>query len=47
MSSRYELGLRIRKEVLGEEYVNNAMRSATGFDKELQDILNEYVWGIV
>ncbi|MEM4970479.1 MAG: carboxymuconolactone decarboxylase family protein [Sulfolobales archaeon] len=47
MSSRYEVGLRIRKEVLGEKYVEEAMKSATEFDRDLQDILNEYVWGIV
>ncbi|MEM1611552.1 MAG: carboxymuconolactone decarboxylase family protein [Sulfolobales archaeon] len=47
MSSRYEIGLRIRKEVLGEKYVEEAMRSATEFDRDLQDILNEYVWGVV
>ncbi|PWV37506.1 MAG: 4-carboxymuconolactone decarboxylase [Desulfurococcaceae archaeon] len=47
VSERYEIGLRIRKEVLGEKYVENAIKSATEFDRELQDILNEYVWGIV
>jgi len=47
MSSRYETGLKIRKEVLGEEYVERAMKSATEFDRELQDLLNEYVWGVV
>jgi len=47
MSSRYETGVKIRREVLGQEYVERAMKSATEFDRELQDLLNEYVWGVV
>jgi len=41
----YERGLRIRKEVLGAEYVEASLSKATPFDKDFQDIVTEYCWG--
>jgi len=43
----YETGLRIRSEVLGKEYVENAMKSADDFNRPFQALLNEYCWGSV
>jgi 4-carboxymuconolactone decarboxylase len=43
----YERGRQIRSEVLGEEYVNQALANATDFTKPLQDLLTEYCWGAV
>lgn len=40
-----ERGLKIRREVLGETYVNAAMNNATDFNRPLQEFLNEYCWG--
>ena len=40
-----EHGLKIRREVLGETYVNTAMNNATDFNRPLQELLNEYCWG--
>ena len=40
-----ERGLEIRREVLGEAYVNAAMNNATDFNRPLQELLNEYCWG--
>ena len=40
-----ELGLNIRREVLGDQYVDKAMNSITDFNRPLQEILNEYCWG--
>lgn len=45
--ARYETGLRIRTEVLGEEYVNKAVAGATDFTKEFQELVTEYCWGQV
>jgi len=33
--------------VLGEAYVNNALKNVDEFNKPFQDLLNEYCWGSV
>ena len=38
-------GLQIRREVLGDAYVDKALSGRTEFNRELQDLLNEYCWG--
>lgn len=40
-----EKGLKIRREVLGDVYVDKALGARTEFNRELQDLLNEYCWG--
>ena len=44
-SDRYETGLNIRKEVLGEEYVDAAMAKADDFNRDFQEMVTEYCWG--
>ena len=44
---RYETGLKVRAEVLGEEYVNKAVQGATDFNREFQNLVTEYCWGEV
>ncbi len=44
-SERYEIGLKVRKEVLGEEYVDKALASADDFNREFQELVTEYCWG--
>ena len=41
----YEKGLSIRKEVLGEEYVDRAINNATNFNRHFQEMITEYAWG--
>lgn len=41
----YDKGLRIRKEVLGEEYVDNSLRNADSFNVDFQKLVTEYCWG--
>ncbi len=41
----HDKGLEIRKAVLGETYVNNALKNVDGFNAAFQDLLNEYCWG--
>lgn len=43
--SRYERGLRVRREVLGAEYVARALAGATGLDADFQRFLTETAWG--
>jgi 4-carboxymuconolactone decarboxylase len=40
-------GLEVRKAVLGEAYVNNALKNVDSFNQPFQDLLNEYCWGAV
>ena len=44
---RYQTGLKVRAEVLGEEYVEKAVGGATDFNREFQDLVTEYCWGEV
>ena len=41
----FETGLRIRKEVLGEEYVERSLANADDFSKDFQRLVTEYCWG--
>ena len=45
----YDKGLAVRRAVLGDEYVDAALKSVDDFNQPLQDLLNEYcrgaVWG--
>ncbi|MBV9113364.1 MAG: carboxymuconolactone decarboxylase family protein [Hyphomicrobiales bacterium] len=43
----YEKGLNNRREVLGAEYVDNAIASADDFSRPLQELVTEYCWGAV
>ena len=43
----HDKGLEIRKAVLGEAYVSNALKNVDSFNKPFQDLLNEYCWGSV
>src|SRR5215831_6950267 len=41
----YQQGLKIRKAVLGEEYVNRALANTNSFNAPLQELVTEYCWG--
>jgi len=43
----YEKGLKNRREVLGAEYVDNAIASADDLSRSLQQLVTEYCWGAV
>jgi 4-carboxymuconolactone decarboxylase len=43
----YDKGLAVRRAVLGDEYVDAALKSVDDFNQPLQDLLNEYCWGAV
>jgi len=44
---RYDKGLALRREVLGDEYVNRSLASADEFGAPLQKLVTEYCWGAV
>jgi 4-carboxymuconolactone decarboxylase len=42
---RYETGMKVRREVLGDEYVDRAQQNANAFTEEFQDLITRYAWG--
>ncbi len=42
---KYVQGMAIRREVLGDEYVDKAVDNATDFTQPLQDLITENCWG--
>ena len=40
-------GLKIRREVLGDSYVDKAVNNTTAFNQPMQDLVNEYCWGAI
>lgn len=45
--SRYDIGLNVRKEVLGSEHVERSLARATEFDADFQRFITETAWGSV
>ena len=41
----YENGLKVRKEVMGEEFVQRAIDNTTELTQPVQDWINEHAWG--
>jgi 4-carboxymuconolactone decarboxylase len=44
-SDTWRKGLQTRRKVLGDEYVNKALRDADDLTADLQDYLTEHAWG--
>lgn len=45
--SLYQEGLKTRREVLGDTYVDASLKNADEFGKPLQDLVTQYCWGDV
>ena len=41
----YEKGQKVRREVLGDKYVDAAAKTTTDFNRPFQELIAEYVWG--
>jgi 4-carboxymuconolactone decarboxylase len=41
----YDRGMRVRREVLGDEHVDAAVERTTGFTADFQDLITRYAWG--
>jgi 4-carboxymuconolactone decarboxylase len=44
---RFERGQRLRREVLGDAYVDRSLTNATEFTRPFQEIVTEFAWGEV
>jgi 4-carboxymuconolactone decarboxylase len=44
---RYEQGMRVRREVLGDTHVDRAVAKSTEFTAPFQEFITEYAWGTV
>jgi 4-carboxymuconolactone decarboxylase len=45
MADRYDEGMKIRREVLGDEHVDRAVERTSEFTAEFQDLITRYAWG--
>ena len=45
MSDRHEDGMRIRREVLGDDHVDDAIEKTTPETEAFQDLITRYAWG--
>jgi 4-carboxymuconolactone decarboxylase len=43
----YDEGMRIRREVLGDEYVDRAIEGTTPFNSAFQELITRHAWGSV
>lgn len=43
----FDKGLQTRREVLGAEYVDAAIRNADDFNRPMQELVTQYCWGDV
>ena len=41
----YERGMKVRREVLGDEHVDRAIENATDQTRDFQDFITRYAWG--
>jgi 4-carboxymuconolactone decarboxylase len=41
----YEDGMRVRREVLGDDQVDRAVARTTAFTRDFQDLITRYAWG--
>jgi 4-carboxymuconolactone decarboxylase len=41
----YDAGMRVRREVLGDEHVDRAVAGTTEFTAPFQDFITRYAWG--
>jgi 4-carboxymuconolactone decarboxylase len=41
----FETGMKIRREVLGDEYVDRSTAGADDFNRDFQRLVTEYCWG--
>lgn len=41
----FEKGLKVRREVLGAEYVDTSLKNADDFNRPMQEFVTEYCWG--
>jgi len=45
MSDRYETGMKVRRDILGDAHVDRAEAARTDFDTPFQTLITETAWG--
>jgi 4-carboxymuconolactone decarboxylase len=43
----FDKGVEVRTEVLGKQYVENALKNVDDFNRPFQELVTEYCWGAV
>jgi 4-carboxymuconolactone decarboxylase len=46
-NEKFEKGMKLRKQVLGADYVEKSMAAADDFSRPMQELSTEYCWGHV
>ena len=41
----FDKGLKVRREVLGSDYVDNSLKSADDFTRPMQELVTQMAWG--
>jgi 4-carboxymuconolactone decarboxylase len=47
LNDPYEAGMKVRREVLGDEHVDRAIEATTPFTQAFQEFITRYAWGSV
>ncbi len=47
MSGKYDQGLKVRREVVGDAYVDRSVGTVSDFMRPMQQLVTEYCWGEV
>ena len=42
---RYEQGMKVRREFLGDAHVDKSLQNRNAFNEEFQDLITRYAWG--
>lgn len=42
---RYQQGMKVRREVLGDAHVDHSLKNLTDFNEAFQNLLTRYAWG--
>jgi 4-carboxymuconolactone decarboxylase len=45
MTEQHDQGMKVRREVLGDEHVDRAIEHTTPFTSDFQDLITRYAWG--
>jgi 4-carboxymuconolactone decarboxylase len=45
VNDSYDRGMEVRREVLGDDHVDEAISKTTEFTKDFQDLITRYAWG--
>ena len=47
MTQKYDQGLKVRRQVVGDAYVDRSVGDVSDFMRPMQELVTEYCWGDV